>query len=193
MTDLVLDAARSRVRLQTFAEGLLARLAHDLELACTNLSGTASRAGKASASASASASTGTASIEAPLRGIIVAGVLCKDGRVDERSLSASEKSDAVIKMQHDVFHAHHDGVVRVEVQLDGSSARLCVAPPNGKSVEVVVRPELSAEGEGLRATGSFEISLAALGSDVVKGPMNAFRVKDKVKVLFDVVFAPAEV
>ena len=185
MTDLVLDASRSRVRLQTFAEGLLARLAHDLELACTNLSGTASRGGEAS--------RGTASNEAPLGSIVVSGVLGKDGSVDERGLSAGEKSDAATKMRQDVFHAHHDDVVRVEVQLDGASARMRVAPPNGRSVEVVMRPELRAEGEALRATGSFEISLAALGSDVVKGPMNAFRVKDKVKVLFDVVFAPVAV
>jgi hypothetical protein len=185
VTVLVLDASRSHVRLQTFAEGLLARLAHDLELACGDLTGTASRTSEASTP------TGTASVEAPLRGFVVSGVLGKDGRVDERGLSVGEKSDAITKMQHDVFHARPDGVVRVEVQLDGPTARLRVAPPNGKSVEVVVRPELRAEGDGVRATGSFELSLQALGSDVVKGPMNAFRVKDRVKVLFDVTFAPA--
>lgn len=184
MTDLVLDASRSRVRLQTFAEGLLARLAHDLELVCGDLSGLALRAGEAS--------TGTASIEAPLHGFVVAGVLGKDGRVDEHGLSASEKSDAVAKMHHDVFHAPHDGVVRVEVQLDGPSARVRVTPPNGNAVEVVVHAEIRAVGGGVRASGSFEISLQALGSDVVKGPMNAFRVKDKVKVIFDVTFMPAE-
>jgi len=185
VTDLVLDATRSRVRLHTFAEGLLARLAHDLELACGDLSGTASRTGDGGAS------TGAATIEAPLRGITVSGVLGKDGRVDERGLSAGEKSDAVKKMQHDVFHDGHGGVVRVEVHLDGASARIRVAPPNGKAVEAVVRPEVRAEGDAMRATGSFEVSLSALGSDAVKGPMNAFRVKDKVKVLFDVVFVPA--
>ena len=184
MTDLVLDPTRSRVRLQTFAEGLLARLAHDLELACGDLSGTASRA------EDGSATKGTASIVAPVRAIAIAGVLGKDGRVDERGLSTSEKSDAATKMQHDVFHAGQDGVVRVEVVLEGTSARVRVAPPNGKAVDVVVRPEVKADGEGVRATGTFDLSLSALGSDVVKGPMNAFRVKDKVKVLFDVVFAP---
>lgn len=184
VTDLVLDPARSRVRLQTFAEGLLARLAHDLELACGDLSGTASRAD------GGSTTTGTASIEAPIRAIAIAGVLGKDGRVDERGLSTSEKSDAATKMRHDVFHAGHDGVVRVEVELEGTSARVRVAPPRGKAVEVIVRPEVRAEGDALRATGTFDLSLSALGSDVVKGPMNAFRVKDKVKVLFDVLFAP---
>jgi hypothetical protein len=183
VTDFVLDASRSRVRLQTFAEGLLARLAHDLELACGDLSGTASRAEGDGTAA------GKASIAAPLRGIVVAGVLGKDGRVDERGLSAGEKTDAATKMQHDVFHAGKDAVVRVEAVLDGGSARVRIAPPNGKAVDVVVRADVRAEGESVRATGSFDVSLSALGSDVVKGPMNAFRVKDKVKVLFDVVFS----
>ena len=43
VTDLVLDPAQSRVRIHTFAEGLLARLAHDLELVCGDLSGHATR------------------------------------------------------------------------------------------------------------------------------------------------------
>ena len=182
VTDFVLDAPRSRVRLQTFAEGLLARLAHDLELVCGDLSGTAFSGDHGEPT------SGKASIEAPLGGITVSGVLGKDGRIDERGLSANEKSDAVTKMHHDVFHAGKDGVVRVEVQLDGGSARVRIAPPRGKLVEIVVDPEVRMEGEALRATGAFEVSLAALGSDVVKGPMNAFRVKDKVKVLFDLAF-----
>ena len=184
MTDLVLDATRSRVRLQTFAEGLLARLAHDLELACGDLTGTASRDDGAT-------TRGTASLEAPVRAIAIAGVLGKDGRVDEGGLSASEKNDAATKMQHDVFHASPSSVVRVEAHLDGASARVRVVPPNGKAVEAIVRTEVRTEGEGVRASGSFVLSLSALGSDVVKGPLNAFRVKDTVKVFFDVVFAPA--
>ena len=66
VNDLVLDPARSRVQIHTFAEGLLARLAHDLALLCVELSGAASRGPDA-----ASATTGTASIEVPLRGLQV--------------------------------------------------------------------------------------------------------------------------
>ena len=169
--------------MRTFAEGLLARLAHDLELACDELSGTATREGEG----------GSASIEAPLRGFEVAGVVAKDGRLDERGLSPTERRDCIAKMQHDVFHAGPEGVVRVEAHLDGDGkeARIRVVPPNGKAFEAVVRADVRADGEdgkAVRATGSFELSLAAIGSDVVKGPMNAFRVKDRVKVTFDVVF-----
>jgi hypothetical protein len=185
VTDLALDPTRSHVRIRTFAEGFLARLAHDLELTCGELTGTASReAGDGTA-------RGKAAITAPLRAIAVAGVLGKDGRIDERALSPSERRDCVAKMQADVFHAGPRDVVRIEAQLDGSSARVRVLPPKGKPVETVVRPELHAEGDTLRASGSFELSLSALGSEIVKGPMGAFRVRDKVRVLFDVVFYPA--
>ena len=67
MSDLVLDASRSRVRIQTFAEGFLARLAHDLELSCSDLSGTAS------AVTSDGHTAGAAHVEAPLRGMAIAG------------------------------------------------------------------------------------------------------------------------
>ena len=186
VSDLVLDAARSRVQIHTFAGGVLARLAHDLALVCIELSGTASRGPDA-----ASATTGTASIEVPLRGLQVAGILTKDGRIDESGLSPSERRDCLAKMHKDVFQAGSDDVVRIEAHLIGSSARVRVVPPNGQAVEIIVHPDLRNEDDGLRATGDFEVSLAAIGSDVVKGPMGAFRVKDGVRILFDVLFMPA--
>ena len=188
MSDLVLDPARSRVRIQTFAEGLLARLAHDLELACGELSGHASRSGER-------ADAGSASIEAPLRGFTVAGILGRDGQVDERGLGPSERRDCLAKMASDVFHAPPDAMreamVLVQVQLEGGSARVRVVPPNGKAVEAVTKADVRPDGDAVRASGSFEVSLMAIGSDVVKGPLGAFRVKDRVKVLFDVVFTPS--
>lgn len=186
VSNLVLDAARSRVTVHTFAEGLLARLAHDLEIVCGGLEGSAATAG----SADDVATKGSARVEAPLRAMAVGGVLGKGGGVDERALSPNERRDILAKMQSDVFHAGNDAVVRVETHVDGAAARVRVIPPNGKAVETVVRPEVRADGAGIRATGSFELSLAAIGSEVVKGPMGAFRVKDRVRVSFDVVFVP---
>jgi len=181
VTDLALDPSRSVVRLHTFAEGLLARLAHDLELLCEGLSGKIT---------GRDGGSGTASVEAPLRGFRVAGVLGKDGKVDPRGLSPTDQRDCLAKMIHDVFHARPDGVVRIEARAEGGSARVRIVPPNGKAVEAVVRPELSDEGGALRARGTFDVSLSAIGSDAVKGPMGAFRVKDLVKVSFDVLFTP---
>jgi len=185
VTDLVLDPARSRVRIHTFAEGILARLAHDLELVCGNLEGTALHEG------SNGAAKGNASIAVPLSGCEVGGILGKDGRVDDQGLSPSERRDVIAKMQKDVFHCGPDGVVRVEGHLDAGKARLRLIPPNGKGTEAVVAVEVRAEpGGGVRATGSFEVALSALGSSVIKGPMGAFRVKDRVKVSFDLGFTP---
>lgn len=183
MTDLVLDPSKSRVRLHTFAEGILARLAHDLELVCGELTGTATKLENGG---------GTASIEIPLRGMSVSGVLGKDGSIDERGLSPSDRRECLAKMHKDVFHARPDAVIRVEVHVEGDSARVRVTPPNGKSVEAVIRAELHSDGTdgGLRSSGKLEVSLSAIGSDTVKGPMGAFRVKDKVVVSFDVVFRP---
>ena len=186
VTDLVLDPARSRVRIHTYAEGLFARLAHDLELTCGGLSG------RATAATGGRTDAGSATIEAPLRGLAVAGVVGRDGRVDDRGLNPTERRDCIAKMYTDVFHARPDAMVLVQVQRDGASARVRIVPPNGKAVEVVIRPEVVPDGGDLRASGSFEVSLMAIGSDVVKGPMGAFRVKDLVKVSFDVVFAPAQ-
>lgn len=169
MTDLVLDAKKSSIRIQTFAEGLFARLAHDIELTCGTISG--------------SATDRSATIEVPLSGVEVAGVL-KDGRVDERALSASDRRDILEKMRRDVFHG--DGCVRVEASLEETgAARVKITTPSGRTTTVTTRPKI----DGTRASGSLEISLSGIGSDPVKGPMNAFRVKDVVVVRFDVQFA----
>jgi hypothetical protein len=180
---LVLDASRSRVRLQTAAEGMLARFAHDLELSCVQLSGTGARAQEGVEGA-------RASVVAPLSAMTVAGVLGKDGRVDPAGLSASEQRDVLAKMRREVFHAAagEAAVVRIETTYDGDAARIRVTPPNGRSVDVVARPEVRAVGEEVEVKGTFELSLAALGSDVIKGPMGAFRVRDRVTVRFELVF-----
>lgn len=176
---LVLDNAKSKVKIHTFAEGLFARLAHDIELVCTKLSGTGDGAKTA------------ATLEVDIDGIEVAGVL-ENGQVNERTLSAKDKADIVEKMKKDVFHA--SGTVRVEATLEPSareqrgSARVRIVPPKGRAVERTVAIEKQAEGQGVRVTGKVPISLSAIGSDALKGPMNAFRVKDEIQIVFDVVF-----
>jgi hypothetical protein len=180
VTKLVLDPAASRIRVQTFAEGLFARLAHDLELACGSLSGAASR------------EEATATVEVPLAGIAVGGVL-RDGAVDVHALSAGDRREILEKMRRDVFRAQgEDARVRVESTLDGAggTARLRIMTPNGRTTETTTRPVVRDEAGAapVRVTGSLELSLSAIGSDVVKGPMNAFRVTDTVRVHYDLSF-----
>lgn len=182
MAELLLDPDRTSVRIQTFAEGLFARLAHDLELVCRGLSGSAQRDG----------GRATASIEARIGGIDVAGVRDRSGAVDPHGLSPSDRADCLDKMRKDVFHASGDAIVRIEATLDRDTARIRLSPPSERAVEVVVRPRIDElEGGAARVSGAFELSLASIGSDVVKGPMGAFRVKDRVTVSFEAVFQPA--
>jgi hypothetical protein len=185
VTALSLDANKSTIRIHTFAEGLFARLAHDIEIVLTELTGSADRA------------AGQASVEARLGGAEVAGVLA-GGRVDAGVLSAGDRRDILDKMRREVFHAGPSEVVRVEAALDGATAKAKLSTPNGRSVGVRFRADVR-DGDGppggeageTRVSGSFEVSLASIGSDVVKGPMNAFRVKDRVVVRLELVFRPA--
>lgn len=177
VTDLVLDAEKSRVRIHTFAEGLLARLAHDLELSCGKLSGSGKREGDRS----------TARIEAPIGAIAVAGVL-KGDRLDEQRLSPSDRREVLEKMKRDVFHAPGDGLVVVEATLEGGGVRIRLTPPKGRPYDTTAAAEVREEASATRASGSFDVSLARIGSDAVKGPMGAFRMKDRVQVHFDLLF-----
>ncbi len=179
MSQLVLDPARSHVRIHTFATGLLARLAHDLELVCRDVQG----GGELT-----SPDSGTAAITVPIGKIDVAGTL-RSGAVDANALSPSDRADVLEKMRRDVFHVS-DGVVRLEATLAAGKGRVRVIPPKGRTLERSVEVRVVAEGGATRVSGRLEISLDAIGSDPVKGPMNAFRVKDGVAVLFELVFAP---
>jgi hypothetical protein len=177
---LVLDPKATTIVLRTFAEGIFARLAHDLELACRGVEG----------AAETSADGGSATLVIPITRIDVRGTL-KDGRVDEQGLSPSDREDCLGKMRRDVFHVEH-GDVRVEATLEsskGDKARVRVVPPKGRPVERTTSVKVERRDDGsIRVTGSVPISLEAIGSSTVKGPMNAFRVKDEVEVRFDVVF-----
>ena len=178
---LVLVADRSHVKIHTFAEGLFSRLAHDLELGCKGLSGSAERTDDL---------RGSASIDVPIRRIDVNGTL-KHGRVDLSGLSSSERADVLEKMRREVFHTN-DGTVHVEATLvSESTARVSVTPPKGRKVERSVSVKVASEDGDVRVSGALEVSLTAIGGGTVKGPMNAFRVKDGVAIHFDVVFVPA--
>ena len=167
-----LDSKRSDIRIRTFAEGLFSRLAHDLELICREPTGTAS-------------DERSCTITIPVRAIDVVGTL-KNGKVDASALSPSDREDILGKMRREVFHGGD------AVTIEASIEHVKVISAKGKTVEraVSLNPETQNDGS-LRVQGKLDISLNAIGSDPVKGPMNAFRVKDNVEVHFDVVFQPA--
>lgn len=184
MADLLFDPARSTVRVRTYAEGFFSKLAHDVEFLCEGVSG------RASGVTEEDVAGGSASLEFPIGRIAIAGVLDGD-RVDTAKLSGWERSEIVAKMQRDVFRATSAAVLRVAVAMEGSRAKLRVEPPVGGPVEIITTPTIQRDGAGVRAKGRAELSLSKLGSAVVRGPMNAFRMKDVVEIHFDVGFYPA--
>lgn len=180
----MLDAGRSRLLIHTYAEGLLARLAHDLALEHADLRGRATRGDAGGASAD---------VEVSVVGLTVLGVLHGE-RVDAQALSSSDRREILGKMRRDVFHAD-DGVIRVRAELPGEAAqvRVVVSLPASSSVTVSVQPGMRVDEEAdgvVRVRGSVALSLAALGADPVKGPMGAFKVRDGVDARFDLLFVP---
>lgn len=180
MTTLALDAGRSRLRIHTYAEGLFARLAHDLAIEHAALEGSATRSPTGVA---------TADLDISLAGLTVLGVLHGE-RVDEHGVSSSDRRDILEKMRREVFHAGENAKVRVHAELNGGAARVVLTPPGGRPVTLTVHPSIRDEDGAVHVQGTADLSLAALGSDPVKGPMGAFKVKDRVEVRFDVVFVP---
>ena len=68
-----------------------------------------------------------------------------------------------------------------------ASVEIWAVAPRGKT-RVTCDLAVSSEGETRRARGHAELSLSAIGVLPVKGPMGAFRVKDRVRIEFDLVF-----
>ena len=116
-------------------------------------------------------------LEGVLDRIRVAGVLGKGGAVDAQKLSASDRDDILAKMRREVFHAS-DGVVKIEA----TSASMRLVVPSGRALTLAAGSFERGEGR-VTARGRFSVACSAIGSDVVRGPMNAFRVKDEVVVL----------
>jgi hypothetical protein len=187
VSEFVLVPSKSQIRINTFAEGRLSKFAHDLELRGVGLSGTATREQGEHPSPGVA---GTATISIPLRGIDVTGTVHGE-RLNFEGLSAKERRDCLEKMRHDVFHSDESGVVRAEITLrNDGTAQVRIVPPKGKTVEVSTQVNVREDTGTVIGQGTLELSLTAIGSDVVKGPLNSFRVKDRVVLHFDVAFAP---
>jgi hypothetical protein len=169
-----LDPARSRVAVYTFAEGLLSALAHDLEIVAQaeGVSGEAADAG-----ASAELKIAVASLR--VRGVM------KRGKLDTGVLSAGDRATIEKQITSDVLPGAE---VVARGTLEGTRASIEVVAPRG-TARVSCPVAITKDGGATRVKGEADVSTKALGAPPVKGPMGAFRVKDQVKVEFDLVFA----
>ncbi len=175
---LEIDPARSTLKIFTYAEGLLAKLAHDLQLSASFGEGRAQERGDRV----------EVTLRVPLASMRVEGVV-KGGRLDRQVLSGKDQEDILAKMRSEVFGgAAVDAALVVSGELRGARFEGTLTAPSGKSAPIRAEVRRRVEPEVERAEGSLDLSLLALGSGRIKGPLGAFRVSDRVHVEFDAAF-----
>ncbi|MDC0746215.1 hypothetical protein [Polyangium mundeleinium] len=176
-SELIVDRSSSKLLVHTRASGMLARLAHDLELAASAFSGRATLEGEGF----------SAELVVPVAALQVVGTLHGE-RVDTSALSTSDRSDIERKIRDEVF----PGTKEVRVRAKGTSrerAEVTVEVSSGR-ISLPVSLRVTEEADRTRVSGRAELSMKRLGLREVKGPLGAFRVRDDVEVLFDVILRP---
>jgi hypothetical protein len=184
-----LAAERSRIAVYTFAEGLLSALAHDLELVAGDVTGEANETAEGT----------VAEVRVRVASLRATGVM-KRGKLDVSVLSASDRDAIDRQVREDVLPG---GDVVARATSGGQGSRVAIEVRSARGVDRVtcdlaLTKEEGDDDEGgarravraVRAKGRAEVSLSALGSPPVKGPMGAFRVKDRVRVELDLLFTP---
>jgi hypothetical protein len=174
---LSVDPAASKLTIRTRAKGLLARLAHDLEIA-----------GAVRGTAEVDEATWSGQLEIEVASLRVVGVV-RAGSVDTTVLSASDRLDIERKIRDEVLA----GTGRVEVRASGPSRERGEATIGlaRSSARAPVTLAARAEGSGLAVSGRLELSLKGLNIKPIKGPLGAFEVSDAVEVRYELALKPA--
>lgn len=176
--NLTIDSANSKISVRTRASGLLAKLAHDLELQVTNIHGRAER----------NDAGFSGELRIPVTALRVTGQLHGD-RVDSSGISASDRSDIENKIRTEVFAGSQEIIVRGQ-GTPWNCAEVTVETNRGK-MPITVTLQSSEQEDGIRISGRTELLLSKLGVREIKGPLGAFKVKDTVEVLFEITLRPA--
>lgn len=178
---LVVGSAAT-ITLRTRAEGLLARLAHDLELTSTEVSG--------HVELDVDGDAWTAELSVSVASLRVVGALHGDV-VDSVTLSAADRAQIEQKMREAVFFGGARVVTATARGASRSSGEATIAIAS-RSQRVTFSVSAAALADGtLGPTGRFTLSLDALGVKPIKGPLGAFRVKDAVDVSFAILLVSA--
>lgn len=175
----LLDGAASRLVVRTRAKGLLAALAHDLEIAASELRG----------EASVGETAWTAEVRVSVAGLRVAGALRGD-RVDPAVLSASDRAEIEHRLRDQVL-AGTSEVVATARGASRARGEVTVALASGRTTASFA-PSVGEQGASLRVSARVELSLSALGIREVKGPLGAFKIADRIEVVADLTLRPAE-
>jgi hypothetical protein len=157
------------ITVRTFAEGMLARLAHDLELRFPVLSG------------EVDADKRSASIMVDPHSVEILGAR-KGERLDESALSPSDREEIKKKLVSSLGAQSKDARIEVTITMSENRAALQVRLPCGSSR---TDADVTLSDDTKRAKGSCTLSLRAMGVPEVKGPLNAFRLKDRIEVSYE--------
>ncbi|EYF03486.1 hypothetical protein [Chondromyces apiculatus] len=178
VAELNLDPAASRLRLRTRAAGVLARLAHDLEITAKGMRAQAHLDGEA----------WTAEVFITVADLEVAGTLRGD-RLDPGGLSTSDRREIERRLRVDALRS--TGEVRIQasgktraraegrVEIQGATATFSAALTTREDARGAVT-----------VSGTCILSLKALKIAEIKGPLGAFKIRDEVEVLFDLTLRP---
>jgi hypothetical protein len=173
----VLDAQRSRVRLRTYAKGLLSALAHDLELEALP-TGTIEPEGD----------VWKASLEVKADAIKVLGVL-RRGRVHTDVLSANDVKEIERKIREEILAPSPSIAIEVRGTPQRPDATIRMSPPRTGGAKPKATIEVKADDEVIEAKVKGTLSMRALGLAEVKGPLGAFVIKDDVEIEAMLVFS----
>ena len=166
----VLDPQRSRVRLRTYAKGLFAALAHDLELEASPTGEVVHADGVA-----------RATIDVRADAIHVRGVV-RRGHVHTDVLSASDVREIERKLRDELFAPSPALTITVTGTREAPVAIIAMAPPRGGSTRADVIIGVQAGDDLLEVRVRGALSMRALGLPIVHGPLHAFVVKDEVAI-----------
>jgi hypothetical protein len=172
-----LDAQRSRVRLRTYAKGLLSALAHDLELEAIP-TGAIQKENDA----------WKATLEVRADAIKVLGVL-RRGRVHTDVLSANDVREIERKIREEVLAPSDAIVVEVHGTPEIPEPIVRMAAPRTGVAKPKATIDVKADDEVIEAKVRGTISMRALGLPEVKGPLGAFVIKDDVEIEAMLVFS----
>ncbi len=170
-----LDVAASRVAIRTEATGLLARLAHDLELVAEGFTADLEVAGD----------SWSATLRFPIKGIRVEGVV-RSGRVVRSVLSEKDCAEIIERIETKALK----GTDTITVRLRGPSreqGEATVAVRTGQQTVALQPKALEASAGTVEVSGTCQLSLKALRVPEIKGPLGAFKVHDGVEIIYEVV------
>jgi hypothetical protein len=177
MGRLRVDEQAATLTVRTRATGMLARLAHDLEIEAERVTGAAEIDG----------TRWHAELRVAARSLRVTGVV-RSGSVDRAVLSRADREEIERRLHGELIGDE----VRVRAEGDAlDRGRALVTVAREQALELRLETESRPHG-GYSVVGRAELSLRALGVPEVKGPLGAFKVDDRLEARFWLVLLPLD-